>query len=207
MKNATLLNIAKEFGSPVYVYDAHKIESQYKRLTLAFNKVKQVKINYAVKALSNISILKFMNKLGAGLDTVSIQEVKLGLVAGYKPEDIIYTPNGVSLQEIEDVAKLGAQINIDNLAILEQFGNAHPDIPVCIRINPHVMAGGNTNISVGHIDSKFGISIHQTPHILRIVKNTGLRINNIHMHTGHDILALVDFLYESEIVFDAAKHF
>lgn len=207
MKNETLLNIAKEFGSPVYVYDAHKIESQYKRLTSAFNKVKKVKINYAVKALSNISILKFMNILGAGLDTVSIQEVKLGLVAGYKPEDIIYTPNGVSLKEIEDVAKLGAQINIDNLSILEQFGNAHPDIPVCIRINPHVMAGGNTNISVGHIDSKFGISIHQTPHILRIVKNTGMRINGIHMHTGSDILDIEVFLYASEILFETAKHF
>lgn len=207
MKNATLLNIAKEFGSPVYVYDAHKIESQYKRLNSAFNKVKHVKINYAVKALSNISVLKFMNKLGAGLDTVSIQEVKLGLVAGYKPEDIIYTPNGVSLQEIETVAQLGAQINIDNLAILEQFGNAHPDIPVCIRINPHVMAGGNTNISVGHIDSKFGISIHQTPHILRIVKNTGMRINGIHMHTGSDILDVEVFLYASEILFETAKQF
>jgi len=207
MKNATLLNIAKEFGSPVYVYDAHKIESQYKRLNSAFNKVKHVKINYAVKALSNISVLKFMNKLGAGLDTVSIQEVKLGLVAGYKPEDIIYTPNGVSLQEIETVAQLGAQINIDNLAILEQFGNAHPDIPVCIRINPHVMAGGNTNISVGHIDSKFGISIHQTPHILRIVKNTGMRINGIHMHTGSDILDIEVFLYASEILFETAKQF
>jgi diaminopimelate decarboxylase len=207
MKNETLLNIANEFGNPVYVYDAHKIEAQYKRLSSAFNKVNNVKINYAVKALSNISILKFMNKLGAGLDTVSIQEVKLGIVAGFKPEDIIYTPNGVSLHEIEEVAKLGAQINIDNLVILEQFGNAHPDVPVCIRINPHVMAGGNTNISVGHIDSKFGISIHQTPHVLRIVKNTGMRINGIHMHTGSDILDIEVFLYASEILFETAKQF
>jgi len=207
MKNETLLNIANEFGNPVYVYDAHKIESQYKRLRSAFSKVKHVKINYAVKALSNISILKFMNKLGAGLDTVSIQEVKLGLIAGYEAKDIIFTPNGVSLSEIEEVAKLGAQINIDNLVILEQFGNAHPDIPVCIRINPHVMAGGNTNISVGHIDSKFGISIHQMPHLLRIVKNTGMHINGIHMHTGSDILDIEVFLYASEILFDTAKHF
>ncbi|MFT5216153.1 MAG: diaminopimelate decarboxylase [Glaciecola sp.] len=207
MKNETLLNVANEFGNPVYVYDAHKIEAQYKRLSSAFNKVKNVKINYAVKALSNISILKFMNKLGAGLDTVSIQEVKSGIVAGFKPKDIIYTPNGVSLHEIEEVAKLGAQINIDNLVILEQFGNAHPDVPVCIRINPHVMAGGNTNISVGHIDSKFGISIHQTPHILRIVKNTGMRINGIHMHTGSDILDIEVFLYASEILFETAKQF
>ena len=207
MENNTLLQIAKDFGSPVYVYDANKIASQYKRLTTAFNKVKNLKINYAVKALSNISVLKLFNSLGAGLDTVSIQEVRLGLAAGFDPKQIIFTPNGVSLKEIEDVSKLGVQINIDNLSILEQFGTKYPKIPVCIRINPHVMAGGNTNISVGHIDSKFGISIHQIPHILRIVENTKMNINGIHMHTGSDILDIDVFLYASEILFDTAKHF
>jgi diaminopimelate decarboxylase len=207
MNNNNLLKIAKDFGSPVYVYNSEKIVSQYKRLTSAFNKVKKVKVNYAVKALSNISILKLLNTLGSGLDTVSIQEVKLGLTAGFAPEKIIFTPNGVSLEEIEAVAKLGAQINIDNLSILEQFGTKHPDTPVCVRVNPHVMAGGNTNISVGHIDSKFGISIHQVPHILRIVENTGMHVNGIHMHTGSDILDIDVFLYASEILFDTAKHF
>ena len=207
MKNSTLLKIAKDFGSPVYVYDAEKIIFQYKRLTSAFKKVKHVKINYAVKALSNVSILKLMKSLGAGLDTVSIQEVKLGLAAGFKAEQIIFTPNGVSLEEIETAAKLGVQINIDNLSILEQFGTKHPKTPVCIRINPHVMAGGNTNISVGHIDSKFGISIHQIPHILRIVENTKMNINGIHMHTGSDILDIDVFLYASEILFETAKNF
>jgi diaminopimelate decarboxylase len=189
------------------VYDAEKIKSQYHRLTNAFSKVKKLRINYAVKALSNISILKLFKGLGSGLDTVSIQEVQLGLKAGFDPSRIIYTPNGVSLEEIEEVTKLGVQINIDNLSILEQFGTRHPKVPVCIRINPHVMAGGNTNISVGHIDSKFGISIHQIPHLLRIVKNTGMNINGIHMHTGSDILDIEVFLYASEILFDTAKHF
>lgn len=207
MNTNTLLQIAKDFGSPVYVYDSEKIVSQYKRLTSAFSKVKQVKINYAVKALSNISVLKLLNTLGSGLDTVSIQEVKLGLAAGFKPEQIIYTPNGVSLEEIEMAAELGVQINIDNLSILEQFGTKHPNTPVCIRINPHVMAGGNTNISVGHIDSKFGISIHQMPHLLRIVENTKMNINGIHMHTGSDILDIDVFLYASEILFNAATNF
>ncbi len=207
MKTNQLLKIAEDFGSPVYVYNSEKIVSQYKRLTSAFNKVKKVKVNYAVKALSNISILKLMKTLGAGLDTVSIQEVQLGLAAGYSADNIIYTPNGVSLDEIERAATLGCQINIDNLSILEQFGTKHPDIPVCIRINPHVMAGGNTNISVGHIDSKFGISIHQIPHILRIVENTGMNINGIHMHTGSDILDIDVFLYASEILFETAKNF
>lgn len=207
MDNRILLNITKEFGSPVYVYDAHKIEAQYNRLTSAFSKVSHLKVNYAVKALSNISVLKLMKSLGTGLDTVSIQEVQLGLAAGYNADNIIFTPNGVSLEEIEEVAKLGCQINIDNLSILEQFGAKHPDIPVCIRINPHVMAGGNTNISVGHIDSKFGISIHQIPHILRIVENTNMHINGVHMHTGSDILDIDVFLHASEILFDTAKHF
>ncbi len=207
MENTNLLAIAEEFGSPIYVYDSSKIVSQYNRLTQAFKKVKQLKLNYAVKALSNIAILKLMNSLGAGLDTVSIQEVHLGLAAGVAPSNIIFTPNGVSLEEIEEVAAMGVQINIDNLSILEQFGTKHPKTPVCIRINPHVMAGGNSNISVGHIDSKFGISIHQIPHILRIVENTGMTINGIHMHTGSDILDIDVFLYASEILFDTAKHF
>lgn len=207
MQQHHLLKIAKDYGSPLYVYNTETIAAQYKRLTAAFSKVKKVKIHYAVKALSNLSVLKYIHSLGAGLDTVSIQEVQLGLAAGVSAKHIMFTPNGVSLEEIETVAKLGVQVNIDNLSILEQFGTRNPDIPVCIRINPHVMAGGNTNISVGHIDSKFGISIHQIPHILRIVENTNMTINGIHMHTGSDILDIDVFLYASEILFDTAKHF
>ncbi|WP_314150259.1 diaminopimelate decarboxylase [Capnocytophaga granulosa] len=207
MEVKDLLSIVHTYGSPVYVYDANKISTQYERLTKAFAAVPSLRINYAMKALSNVSILKLMRKLGAGLDTVSIQEVKLGLHAGFAPEQIIFTPNGVSMEEIEEAASLGVQLNIDNLSILEQFGSKHPQIPVCIRINPHVMAGGNSKISVGHIDSKFGISIHQIPHILRIVENTKMHINGIHMHTGSDILDIDVFLYAAEILFDTAKHF
>lgn len=207
MKTQDLVNLTNEFGCPLYVYDAATIEKQYNRLTNAFKKVEKFKIHYAVKALSNVNILKFLKGLGSGLDTVSIEEVRLGLHAGFDPKDIIYTPNGVSMEEIEEVALLGVQINIDNLSILEQFGTKHPKTPVCIRINPHVMAGGNANISVGHIDSKFGISIHQLPHLLRIIENTKMHINGIHMHTGSDILDVEVFLYAAEILFETAKNF
>ncbi|GET44729.1 diaminopimelate decarboxylase [Capnocytophaga felis] len=207
MKAKDLLAIADEFGCPVYVYDANKIVSQYERLSSAFKNVPKLQINYAVKALSNISVLKLLKNLGSGLDTVSIQEVKLGLLAGFAPEQIIFTPNGVSLEEIEEASALGVQVNIDNLSFLEQFGSKYPHIPICVRINPHVMAGGNANISVGHIDSKFGISIHQIPHILRIVENTKMKINGIHIHTGSDILDIDVFLYAAEILFETAMHF
>jgi len=207
MQSQELVKLAESFGSPLYVYDAEKIHSQYKRLTNAFAKVPRLRINYACKALSNITILKLLKSYGSNLDTVSIQEVKLGIHAGFEPHQIIYTPNGVSFEEIEEAAALGVQINIDNLSVLEHFGTKHPAVPVCIRINPHVMAGGNSNISVGHIDSKFGISIHQMPHILRIVENTKMHINGIHMHTGSDILDIEVFLYAAEILFDAANNF
>lgn len=207
MTNQDLLSIAQQHKNAIYVYDSEIIKSQYNRIRNAFSSVKNLKINYAMKALSNISILNFMESLGSGLDTVSLQEVQLGLHAGFSPERIIFTPNGVSLKEMEKVIKTGAQINIDNLAILEEFGNHHPNVPVCIRINPHVMAGGNSNISVGHIDSKFGISIHQIPHLLRIVQNTGMNVNGIHMHTGSDILDIEVFLHAAEILFDTAKNF
>ena len=207
MDNHDLINITRAYGSPIYVYDAEKIISQYQRLIHAFKDVKHLRLHYAVKALSNVSILKFFKHLGSGLDTVSIQEVQLGIKAGIDPSKIIYTPNGVSFEELEKAIKLGVQINIDNLVILEQFGAKYPKVPVCIRINPHVMAGGNTNISVGHIDSKFGISIHQLPHVLRIVENTQMNINGVHMHTGSDILDIDVFLYAAEILFEVAENF
>jgi diaminopimelate decarboxylase len=207
MQPKELVQLAAQFGSPLYVYDAAKIQSQYNRLTAAFSKVDRLRINYAAKALSNVAILQLMKSIGSCLDTVSIQEVQLGLYAGFSPQQIIYTPNGVSFEEIEEAAQLGVQINIDNLSVLEHFGSKHPTVPVCIRINPHVMAGGHSNISVGHIDSKFGISIHQMPHLLRIVENTGMHINGIHMHTGSDILDIEVFLYAAEILFEAATHF
>ena len=207
MEGNILKTIALKQKEPVYVYDGAKIQQQYKRLINAFKGVESLRINYACKALSNISILSLMQSMGSGLDTVSIQEVKLGIKAGFDAENIIFTPNGVSVEEIEKVASLGVKINIDNLSILEQFGAKHPDIPVCIRINPHVMAGGNSNISVGHIDSKFGISIHQIPHVLRIVENTQMQINGVHMHTGSDILDIEVFLHAAEILFDTALKF
>src|SRR5690606_630371 len=127
------LDLCKEYGTPLYVYDTAKMEAQYKRLTKAFKGTKH-KMNYACKALSNINVLRFFKELGSGLDTVSIQEVQLGLKAGFAPEDIIYTPNGVSFEEIKRAVELGVRINIDNLSVLEHFGAQYGgSYPVCIR--------------------------------------------------------------------------
>ncbi len=200
------LELCQKYDCPLYVYDTAIMKRQYEKLTNAF-KVKHLKINYACKALTNINVLRYFKQLGAGLDTVSVQEVQVGLKAGFAPEDIIYTPNCVSLEEIEQALSFGVKINIDNLSILEQFGHAHPDVPICIRVNPHIMAGGSSKISVGHIDSKFGISVHQLPHVVRLVEALGLNVEGLHMHTGSDIYDAGVFLQGAEILFNAAEHF
>lgn len=207
IQGVPVTSLVERFGDPLYVYDAAIMKRQFDRLNNAFQNVKKLRLNYACKALSNISVLKYFNSLGAGLDTVSIEEVKLGLKAGFEPQEIIFTPNGVSLNELKEATQLGVKINIDNLSILEQFGHDLPEYPVCIRINPHIMAGGNAKISVGHIDSKFGISYYQLPHVKRVVENTQMNIEGIHMHTGSDILDIEVFLNGAEILFDVAKEF
>jgi diaminopimelate decarboxylase len=202
-----LVKVAEEFGTPVYIYHAEKIKIQYEKLQDAFQKT-DARFFYACKALTNINILKYINSLGCGLDTVSINEVQLGLKAGFEPKNIIFTPNCVDLEEIIAAKDLGVNINIDNISILEQFGNRFGDsYPICIRLNPHIMAGGNYKISTGHVDSKFGISIHQLRHIERIVKSTKLRVTGLHMHTGSEIKDVDVFLRGVDIMFELAVSF
>lgn len=202
-----LEGLTQEFGTPLYVYDAEKIKSQFNRLKSAFSSV-DMKVKFACKSLTNLSILKLLKTYGSELDCVSIHEVNLGLKAGFTPEQILYTPNCVSFDEIKEAVKIGVMINLDNISILEQFGNEyHDSVPVCIRLNPHIMAGGNKKISTGHADSKFGISIYQMAHILKVVSTYNLNVVGLHMHTGSDILDAEVFLRAADILFDAAKNF
>lgn len=202
-----LEDLANTFGTPVYVYDTQKMKSQYERLVAAFP-FPTMRIKYACKALSNIHVLQFFKNLGSGLDAVSIEEVLLGIKAGFNPQDIIFTPNGVSFEEIKAAVSLGVQINIDSISILEQFGHTYgKSVPVCIRINPHILAGGHSKISTGHIDSKFGISIAQFKHAYRIIEHTGLVVNGIHMHTGSDILDSEVFLQGADVLLEYAAQF
>lgn len=207
LSHQQLASIAQEFGTPLYVYHAEKIKEQYEKLKNAFAKT-DTRFFYACKALTNINILRYIQQLGAGADCVSIHEVKLVLKAGFSPNEILYTPNSVDFNEVLEAKELGVHINIDNISILEQFGNKFGNsYPVCIRLNPHIMAGGNFKISTGHVDSKFGISIHQIRHIERVVKSTRLKVTGIHMHSGSEIKDIGVFLEGLELFFEMTSHF
>jgi diaminopimelate decarboxylase len=202
-----VLRLVEEFGSPLYVYDAETIRQRYQRLDAAFSGLDR-RIKYACKALTNINILRYIKSLGAGLDTVSVHEVLLGIRAGFDTADIFYTPNNVSFAEIENAIDLGAQLNIDNLPMLERLGRIYGSaVPVCVRLNPHIMAGGNEKISTGHINSKFGISITQLDEICRIAETHKLDIAGLHMHTGSEIVDVEVFMQAANLLMEAGRRF
>jgi len=206
MNENQLLKLVKKHDAPLYVYDGDAIIKKYKAFEKAF-KVKNIKIHFAAKALTNLAILRLFKELGAGLDCVSIQEIKMGIKAGFKADDIIYTPNGVSMEEYQQAVKLKTKITVDNISILEKMGRQFPKKPIFIRINPHLNAGGNSKISVGKIDSKFGISIHQIPLVLRIIKKFNIEVEGLHIHTGSDVIEPEIFERVAKLIFNLADEF
>lgn len=207
IQGVDLSSLAEQFGTPLYIYDGAKIVSQVKTLQEAFAAV-PLKIKYATKALSNINVLKLIRKAGAGIDAVSIEEAKIGMLAGFEASEIMYTPSGVDFSEIQQAVEMGIMINLDSLPLMERFGQVYGSrLEACIRINPHIMAGGNLKISVGHKESKFGISIEQLPEILKVVDKYQLNIVGLHIHTGSDILDAEVFLRGGNVLFEAAMQF
>lgn len=207
LSNEQLIEIAKEFGTPCYSYNADKIEIQYKKLTTAFNNDK-VKFFYACKALTNISILKLVKSIGCNVDCSSINEVKLALYSGFEASSVLYTSNGISFEEIEEAQSLGVIINIDSISNLEKFGKKFGgNYPVGIRLRPDIMAGGNLKISTGHDKSKFGIPIDQLEKIKEIISRHQINITNLHIHTGSDIKDANVFVKGIDVLFDLVPHF
>ena len=202
-----LIQCAKEFGTPLYIYHAERIKEQYERLTNAFSNC-DTRFFYACKALTNINILKYIKSIGCGVDCSSINEVLLSLKAGFVPGNILYTSSNIAFEEIETAASLGVNINIDSLSNLKKFGKKFgSSYPVSVRLRPNIMAGGNLKISTGHKNSKFGIPLEQIDDILNIVTDTGVWIRGLHIHTGSDIKDVDVFLNGVQLLFEISAHF
>ena len=207
IQGLNVLDIAEQFGTPLYIYDGEKIAHQVKTLKNAFSDT-DVKVKYAAKALTNISILKLIRKHGAGIEVVSLEEARIAMKAGYTSSEIVFTPSGVDFEEIVEAVDLGLAVNIDNLSTLQKFGDKYKNTYPCgLRLNPHILAGGNYKISTGHSNSKFGISIFQFQQIMEIVHRHGLQIKGLHIHTGSEIAETDVFIKMAEILFSMAGDF
>jgi diaminopimelate decarboxylase len=207
LSNEVLLETANRFGTPLYVYHAEKIKEQYEKLTSAFSGM-DTQFFYASKALTNINILRYVKETGCNIDCSSINEVKLALHAGFEPNRVLYTSNGIAFEEIEEAVAAGVHINIDSLSNLEKFGKKYGhSYPVGIRIRPNIMAGGNIKISTGHDGSKFGIPVSQLRRIEALVKENHLYIRALHIHTGSDIKDAEVFVQGIQVLFELIPHF
>lgn len=207
VQNHRLTDLARQFGTPLYVYDGAKITEQIASLRSAFPGI-HLKIKYACKALTTQGILKLMLRHGVDLDVVSPGELQMGLRAGYRGDQITFTPSGVSFDEIEAAVEVGAFVNLDNLDVLEEFGRRYGSSKPCmIRIKPNVAAGGHQKIMTAHEASKFGIDIRQRAEILDLVQRYDLHVVGLHQHTGSDIKEATAFREAAGKLFELAFEF
>ena len=207
IQSIPLTDLAEQFGTPLYVYDANKIIEKIAILRDSFKNV-NLKIKYACKANTNLAILKLMRKHGVEIDVVSPEELRLAMMAGFEGSQITFTPSGVSFDEIELAAELGTRINLDNLDVLEKFGQRFGNTKgALIRLKPHIFGGGNEKIMTAHPESKFGISIHQKEEILAIVEKYDMKIIGLHQHTGSDVKNADAFTKAASAILDMAFSF
>ena len=201
------IQLTETYGSPLYVYDGGTIRRKAGELKNAFAGV-NMKIKYACKANTNLSILRLMREIGVELDVVSPGEFEMGLLAGYTGNQITFTPSGVPFSEVKTAVEAGAVVNVDSIPLLEWFGQTYGNTKPClIRIKPNVAAGGNIKIMTAHADSKFGISVLLIDEILEVVKKYDIKVIGLHQHTGSDIKDAEPFLQVADILFETAKYF
>lgn len=207
VQGADLIALTQQFGTPLYIYDGNVIRRQVATLKEVFSGV-DIKIKFACKANTNLSILRLMRSLGVGLDVVSIQEFRMAEIAGYSASEVTYTPSGVDFAEVEEAIEAGLMLTVDSLPLLEWFGKQYGNSKPCmIRLKPNVAAGGNAKIMTAHAGSKFGISVLLLDQIVDIVNKYGIKVVGLHQHTGSDISKAEPFLEVADVVFQVAKHF
>lgn len=188
MNREALVQLARRYGTPLYVYDGGLIQKRYAEL-YSFIKWPKLKILYAMKANSNFHILRLLMKKGAFIDAVSPAEALLALRAGFAPDSILYTANNITDEEMHEVRKLDVLMNIGSLSRLEKYGRAFPGTDVCLRFNPDVVAGEHKNVQTGGSLTKFGILLDDADRAKEIADAYNLRVVGLHEHTGSGISA------------------
>lgn len=179
------LALAAAYGTPLYVYDGSLIRQRYRELLSCFPW--PVRLFYAMKANYQPAILRILREEGASIDAVSPADVILALKCGFRPEQVLFTANRTTEEEMELVHDLGVLCNLGSLSQLRKYGAAYPGSRVCIRLNPGVVAGENAFVSTAGENKKFGIAIECIDEILGLVRQYDLKVVGFHEHTGSGI--------------------
>lgn len=182
-------SLIDEYGTPLYVYDQKIIETNYKKIFYAFSKFfENFKIHYSVKANSNLQILRLIKSLGAGVDCSSPFELRLALLAGFKPDVIVYTGNYESIDDLKYVSSCKVRINLDDISSYNRLIKVcSPDF-ASFRVNPGIGKGGFEGITTGGADAKFGVPYELLKQAYFAAKKDGVKRFGVHIMTGSNIL-------------------
>ncbi|HEX7927965.1 MAG TPA: diaminopimelate decarboxylase [bacterium] len=199
-------DLAKEFGTPLYVYEEAVIREQAQVLRKAFAKAAP-DFHFAMKANNNPALLRILLEEGMGIDAVAPFEVRLALEVGFPAAKVLFTGANVTEDELRYCLEQGVTVNVGSLTELERFGRLAPGGRVAVRVNPHVGAGHHHHVITGGKDSKFGIYVTQVAAIREAVQRHRLQLVGVHMHIGSGILKTDDMLEAMQIMLDAARQF
>jgi diaminopimelate decarboxylase len=198
-EDVPLAQIAEAVGTPVYVYSSATLERHYQVLLGALTTHPEIVsplIAYALKANSNVAVVRTLAKLGAGADTVSEGEIRRALAAGVPPKRIVFSGVGKTAQELAFALETGvAEINIESEPEMTLLARIAADkgvrAPLAIRVNPEVGAGGHDKISTGHLESKFGVSLSEAERLYARASNiASLKPLGVACHIGSQITDL-----------------
>src|SRR3972149_7812957 len=183
------LELAKKFDPPLYVISEKRIRENYNRLRKALaSNYNKVRIHYAAKANSNLSVLKILENAGAYLDVVSPGEVFMALTSGYTPDRILFTGTSVRTDELEFLANSSVTINVDSLSQLDRLLKLSVPKILSIRINPEVGAGLHSHVITAGQLSKFGLWEADALKAYKTAKKAGVERFGIQMHVGSGVL-------------------
>ena len=199
---ASTVDIANEFGTPVYVIDEARVRENYRNVYNAFSRFMDTRIHYACKANTNLALLRILEQEGSGIDAVSIGEVRTCLRAGFTPDRIMYTGVNVSDRELREVAELGVMINLDSVSEMERLARIAPGHPVSFRITPGVGSGHSDKVITGSKGSKFGIPLDRVVETYARARDLGFDIRGIHAHIGSGGQTVEPFMDMMEVLVD-----
>jgi len=210
IKNSDLIELARKYKTPLYVYYKDLIEENVKKYYSAFKRYKKFKLLYAYKANTNIAICEMLHKLGLGADVVSGGELYIARLLGLNPEEVIFTSNAKSDEELIDAINFNCVINIDSFdeiycieELLKKNNNTNTKKPnISFRINPSVNPHTHDKIATGVKESKFGIPIEEAFDAYKIAKEKNFNIVGIHTHIGSQINETEPFIEASEKIMD-----
>jgi len=209
--NINFKELANKYQTPYYVYDFNHITTQYESLKGAF-KARKSLIAYAVKANSNLSVIKHLADLGAGADCVSIGEVKRALKVGIVPYKIIFSGVGKIDSEIREALELDIlMINVESAAELNRVEIIAKELDkkarISIRVNPNIDPKTHPYISTGLHENKFGVDIDTAKRMYIQCKNSdNLEPVGIHCHIGSQLTELTPIKESVQIVADLVRN-